>query len=113
MASALLRGGPDHVRSMLDELAAWMEEREYESVHQLRGSMSMANVPNPIAYARANYAQPRHVLRERVRLARGRDRGPDPTLGSSHIGAHAAPVGSSVMDTDRTPHTDPRRLPIG
>ncbi len=56
-ASALLRGGPAHVGLLLDELTAWMEEREYESVAQLRGSMSMANVPNPVAYARANYAR--------------------------------------------------------
>jgi dihydroorotate dehydrogenase (fumarate) len=56
-ASALLRGGPDHVRLLLDDLTVWMQEHEYESVHQLRGSMSMANVPNPIAYARANYAK--------------------------------------------------------
>jgi len=56
-ASALLRDGPDAARSMRDGLVAWMEEHGYDSVNQLRGSMSMAKVPNPVAYARANYAR--------------------------------------------------------
>jgi dihydroorotate dehydrogenase (fumarate) len=34
-----------------------MDDHDYASVHELRGSMSMANVPNPVAYARANYAK--------------------------------------------------------
>lgn len=34
-----------------------MGERGYESVGQLRGSMSQSNVPNPIAFTRANYAK--------------------------------------------------------
>jgi hypothetical protein len=34
-----------------------MGEGGYVSVDQLRGSMSMVNVPNPVAYARANYAK--------------------------------------------------------
>jgi dihydroorotate dehydrogenase (fumarate) len=57
MASALLREGPQHVATVLDGVDRWMREREYRSVEQLRGSMSQANVPNPIAYARANYAK--------------------------------------------------------
>jgi dihydroorotate dehydrogenase (fumarate) len=56
-ASALLRGGPGRVADMLDGLDGWMREQEYASVRQLKGSMSMANVPNPVAYARANYAR--------------------------------------------------------
>ena len=34
-----------------------MELHEYASVEQMKGSMSMANVPNPISFARANYAR--------------------------------------------------------
>jgi dihydroorotate dehydrogenase (fumarate) len=55
-ASALLRHGPEHVRVLLEGIERWAEEREYASIDQLRGSMSQANVPNPVAYARANYA---------------------------------------------------------
>jgi len=57
MASALLHEGPERLRSVLDGIEAWMQERGYDSVDQLRGSMSMRNVPNPVAYARANYAR--------------------------------------------------------
>lgn len=56
-ASALLHGGPDAARAMRDGLTAWMEEHGYASVGELRGSMSMAKIPNPVAYARANYAR--------------------------------------------------------
>jgi dihydroorotate dehydrogenase (fumarate) len=57
MASALLHDGPEHVAVVLRELETWMDEREYVSVEQLRGSMSQANIDNPVAFARANYAQ--------------------------------------------------------
>ena len=57
MASALLHEGPEHVHTVLRGIERWMDERGYDSVEQLRGSMSMANVPNPVAYARANYAR--------------------------------------------------------
>lgn len=56
-ASALLRRGPEHARAILDGMVGWMDERGYASVDQLRGSMSMRKVANPIAYARANYAR--------------------------------------------------------
>ncbi|MGZ8630090.1 MAG: dihydroorotate dehydrogenase-like protein [Actinomycetota bacterium] len=57
MASALLRQGPAHVGAVLAELEAWLAERDYASVEQLKGSMSQANIPNPVAFVRANYAQ--------------------------------------------------------
>ena len=57
MACALFREGPEHLRTVLDGMTAWMDERDYVSVEQLRGAMSMANVPDPVAYARANYAR--------------------------------------------------------
>jgi len=55
MASAVLRNGPEHVRAVENELVAWMTEREYESVNQMRGSASAATVENPTAFERANY----------------------------------------------------------
>jgi dihydroorotate dehydrogenase (fumarate) len=56
-ASALLRGGPVAANAMREGLVGWMQEHGYVSVEQLRGSMSMAKVPNPVSYARANYAR--------------------------------------------------------
>ena len=57
MTSALLRHGPDHVRTVEAELRAWMTDHDYESVEQLRGSASQATVENPSAFERANYMQ--------------------------------------------------------
>jgi dihydroorotate dehydrogenase (fumarate) len=57
MASALLRHGPDHVRTVLADLEAWMDEHGYASVEQLKGSASQRNVADPDAFERANYLQ--------------------------------------------------------
>ncbi len=55
MASALLQHGPGHVRTVEGELRAWMDQHEYESVAQMRGSATQAAVGDPEAYERANY----------------------------------------------------------
>ena len=57
MTSALLRNGPEHVALVESGLRAWMAEREYDSVDQLRGSASTATAENPDAFQRANYMQ--------------------------------------------------------
>jgi dihydroorotate dehydrogenase (fumarate) len=57
MASALFRKGPEHVASVIEGLARWLDEHEYESVEQMKGSMSQQNVPDPVAFARSNYMQ--------------------------------------------------------
>jgi dihydroorotate dehydrogenase (fumarate) len=57
MASALFRHGPEHLRAVLDGIRTWLEDHEYESVEQLKGSASQANVADPVAYARSNYMQ--------------------------------------------------------
>jgi dihydroorotate dehydrogenase (fumarate) len=53
--SALLRHGPEHLRTVLADLAIWMEEHEWDSLARMRGNMSLARVPDPDAYERANY----------------------------------------------------------
>lgn len=55
MASVLLMKGPEYLTTILKELEAWLEEKEYLSVEQMKGSMSMANCPDPSALVRANY----------------------------------------------------------
>ena len=60
MTSALLRHGPGHIRTVEAEILAWMEQREYESVAQLRGSANQATVDDPSAYERANYMDTLH-----------------------------------------------------
>ena len=55
LTSALLRNGVAHLSTVRQEMAHWMEEREYESVKQMRGSLSQKAVPNPAAFERGNY----------------------------------------------------------
>jgi dihydroorotate dehydrogenase (fumarate) len=55
VASALYDHGPGHIRDLVEGVRSWLEEHEYESVTQMKGSMSQANVPDPGAFERANY----------------------------------------------------------
>jgi dihydroorotate dehydrogenase (fumarate) len=55
MASALLRSGIDHLAVVKRDLRVWLEEHEYESLRQLRGSMSQRAVAFPSAFERAHY----------------------------------------------------------
>jgi dihydroorotate dehydrogenase (fumarate) len=55
LCSVLLRRGIDHIRVIEGEMREWLEEHEYESVEQLKGSMSQKNCPDPTAFERAQY----------------------------------------------------------
>jgi dihydroorotate dehydrogenase (fumarate) len=55
LCSSLLRNGADHLRTVEQGLTEWMEKHEYESVKQMRGSMSQKHCPNPAEYERAQY----------------------------------------------------------
>ncbi len=57
MASALMRHGAGHIGGVLNELERWMEQHEYVSLAQMKGSLSLAHCPNKSAYERANYMQ--------------------------------------------------------
>ncbi|MAT70543.1 MAG: dihydroorotate dehydrogenase [Planctomycetaceae bacterium] len=57
MACSLIVHGPEYVSTVLAGLTEWMEENDYESVGQLRGSMSRENTPDASALERANYVQ--------------------------------------------------------
>jgi dihydroorotate dehydrogenase (fumarate) len=55
VCSVLLKEGVDKIQNLVNGLATWMEEHEYESVEQMKGSMSHRAVPEPAAFERANY----------------------------------------------------------
>jgi dihydroorotate dehydrogenase (fumarate) len=55
MASALLRHGPGHLAQIEAELVAWLGERDYTSVNELRGSVSQRGATDPTGFERANY----------------------------------------------------------
>lgn len=55
IASVLYQKGFDKISTTLSNMTEWMEEKEYESVEQLKGSMSQENCPEPAAFERGNY----------------------------------------------------------
>ena len=55
IVAALLTHGPMHLVRMRRELGHWLEEREYESLRQAQGSMSLRRCPDPEAFERGNY----------------------------------------------------------
>jgi len=55
LCSTLLRNGISHLRYIEQGLLEWMEKHEYDSVQQMKGSMSQIRCPNPSAFERAQY----------------------------------------------------------
>ncbi len=53
--ASLLRHGPGHLRQLREGLSEWLLARDYTSVDDLRGCMSLDRVPDASAYERANY----------------------------------------------------------
>jgi dihydroorotate dehydrogenase (fumarate) len=63
MTSKILKSGPDCVGGILENMTRWLEEHEYASVAQMRGSMSQKNCAEPAAFERANYMKTLHAWR--------------------------------------------------
>jgi dihydroorotate dehydrogenase (fumarate) len=55
IVSTLYKKGISQIGTILKGVESWMEEKEYASVEQLKGSMSQANCPDPAAFERGNY----------------------------------------------------------
>ncbi len=55
MASALIENGPSHLTEVLAGVETWLEDHQYESVEQAKGSLSQEASPDPAAFERANY----------------------------------------------------------
>lgn len=55
LCSVLLRHGARQLTSIEKDLVTWMEDHEYESVEQLKGSLSQKNCDDPSAFERAQY----------------------------------------------------------
>jgi dihydroorotate dehydrogenase (fumarate) len=55
LCSVLLRHGIDQIAVIEREFAEWLERNEYESVEQLKGSMSQKKCADPSAFERAQY----------------------------------------------------------
>jgi dihydroorotate dehydrogenase (fumarate) len=57
LVSVLLQRGPEQLKVILHELTQWMQEREYRSMEQMRGSMNLDRCPDPAAFERGNYVK--------------------------------------------------------
>ena len=55
VASKVIEQGPECITQWLPQLESWMDDKGYESVTQMCGSLSHGNCPNPEGLARANY----------------------------------------------------------
>ncbi|MGA2683840.1 MAG: dihydroorotate dehydrogenase-like protein [Verrucomicrobiota bacterium] len=55
LCSVLIRHGVQQIGVIEREMVAWLEEHEYESVTQLKGSLSQKNCADPATFERAQY----------------------------------------------------------
>jgi dihydroorotate dehydrogenase (fumarate) len=55
MVSALLRHGPEHVKTVTDGILAWMQENGQESLWQVRNSANLSCLADPSAFERGAY----------------------------------------------------------
>jgi len=55
VASLLLHDGIGKLAELTEGVRAWMDEHEYESVAQMKGSLSQQKSAEPAAFERANY----------------------------------------------------------
>jgi len=57
LCSSLLAHGAERLRLLHDGVAGWLQQNEYESLQQLKGSLSQQYCPDPVAFERGNYMQ--------------------------------------------------------
>jgi dihydroorotate dehydrogenase (fumarate) len=55
VCSVLLKGGTGKIGELLRGVTTWMEEHEYSSLEEMKGSLSQRSCPDPAAFERANY----------------------------------------------------------
>ena len=55
LASVLLNKGEREAAVILNNIKQWMEQYEYDSISQMKGSISLVHTDNPAAYERNSY----------------------------------------------------------
>ncbi|DAB38758.1 MAG: dihydroorotate dehydrogenase [Sulfuricurvum sp. GWF2_44_89] len=55
LASVLLTKGEGEIKQILSDMGEWMAKHEYESISQMKGSISLAHTDNPSVYERNSY----------------------------------------------------------
>ena len=60
LCSVLMQKGPEHIAVLKQEIHNWLEEREYTSIAQMKGSVRKSCAINPEAIEHSNYM---HVIK--------------------------------------------------
>lgn len=55
ICSVLYKKGPEYVKQVLTDFAAWMDKHNFESIREFRGRMSYKNIPDPTVFERAQF----------------------------------------------------------
>ncbi|MBE7382968.1 MAG: dihydroorotate dehydrogenase-like protein [Leptolyngbya sp. SIO1E4] len=55
LVATLLRHGIGHLKTLEEDLIAWLQDHEYDSLETLRGSMSQQNSPDSSQFERVQY----------------------------------------------------------
>lgn len=63
LCSTLYRHGIEYLATIEREMIEWMVRNEYESLGQMRGSMSQLNCPDPAQFERAQYIRSLHSFK--------------------------------------------------
>jgi hypothetical protein len=74
LCSVLLRRGIDHIKAIEREMKDWLVEHAYDSLEQMKGSMSQKNCPEPLGIYRKrtinSLTRPMGVWCERSQMAK-------------------------------------------
>ena len=55
VASVLYKKGPEYIRTMLDEMTAWMVDHKVEKLDDIIGKLSQKNIDHPVVYERSQF----------------------------------------------------------
>jgi len=55
VVSTIYKNGPQQITKILEELEIWMANKQYKTLDDFRGTLSMKNIQDPFAYRRAQY----------------------------------------------------------
>jgi dihydroorotate dehydrogenase (fumarate) len=55
VCSAIYKHGPEIIKTMLDDLNAWMEEKGFTGLDDFCGNMNYKNLPEPQVYERSQF----------------------------------------------------------
>jgi dihydroorotate dehydrogenase (fumarate) len=73
LVSALLQHGPQYLKYMLLAFERWGDEHGYATIDEMRDKMSLAQCPDPEAFARGSYLRALHSWQPFARLPNAKE----------------------------------------